>query len=97
VDHQIPFYGIGDIEWYDRLFSSAMFETRYRIGKRHYVSLIGNAAAWGEEFNEMFDNPLWGGAINYAYDSFIGPITVTIADSNFGDKVTLIVSIGYVF
>ena len=97
VDHQIPFYGIGDIEWYDRLFGSAMFETRYRIGKRHYVSLIGNAAAWGEEFNEMFDETLWGGAINYAYDSFIGPITVTIADSNFGDKVTLIVSIGYVF
>lgn len=97
VDHQIPFYGIGDVEWYDRIFNSAMFEARYRIGKKHYVSLIGNAAAWGEEFSEIFRDPLWGGALNYAYDSLIGPVTFTIADSNFGDKVTLIIGIGFVF
>ena len=97
LDHHIPFYGIGNVEYYHRLFSSFMLVSRYKIANRHYASLIGNAAAWGKEWDEIFDDVLYGFGLSYSYDSVLGPISLTFANSNFAKKLSVILNIGYMF
>lgn len=97
LDHHIPFYGIGNIEWYERHFASAMLETRVRISNKHYISIVGNAAAWSDQINDMFDDILVGYGTTYSYDSVIGPISLTLANSNFAQKFSVIFSIGHMF
>ena len=97
LDHHIPFYGIGNVEYYHRLFSSAMLVARYKIANRHYASLIGNAAAWGKEWDEMFDDVLYGFGATYSYDSVLGPISLTFSNSNFAKKLSVILNVGYMF
>ncbi len=97
LDHHIPFYGIGNIEWYERHFASAMLETRVRISNKHYISIVGNAAAWSDQINDMFDEILVGYGTTYSYDSVIGPISLTLANSNFAQEFSVIFSIGHMF
>ena len=74
-----------------------MLVARYKIANRHYASLIGNAAAWGKEWDEMFDDVLYGFGATYSYDSVLGPISLTFSNSNFARKLSVILNVGYMF
>ena len=95
---QIPFYGLSYIEWSDRTVAVARIQARYRMGKSHYLTGTFNAGNYSDGFKNLIDTrPMIGYGINYSYDSFIGPLGLTISGSNISTKPNLLISLGYVF
>ena len=98
LSSQIPFYGLGYIEWKDRSMAVARIQARYRIGKNHYVTGIFNVGNDGDGFEDIIDTkPIYGYGLNYSYDSFVGPLGFTVSSSNVSKKVNLLISLGYIF
>ncbi|MCD8236151.1 MAG: patatin-like phospholipase family protein [Prevotellaceae bacterium] len=95
---QIPFYGISNIEWAKRALIVARLQGRMRFGQKHYVSAILNAGSNSDGFHEMFDEKImFGYGLNYSYDSFVGPLSLTVSSSSVTEKVNLFVSLGFTF
>lgn len=95
---QIPFYGLGHIEYKDRTIATTCIQTRYRIGKNHYVTGIVNIGNDGDGFEDIVKTkPYYGYGINYSYDSFVGPLGFTISNSNVRNKPNMLISLGYIF
>ncbi len=95
---QIPFYGIGNIEWADRALLVARLQGRMRFGNKHYVSAIFNAGSSSDGLRESIDERiLLGYGVNYSYDSFVGPLSLTISGSNVTKKADVFISLGFVF
>jgi NTE family protein len=98
LSSQIPFYGLGYIEWKDRSMAVARIQARYRIGKNHYVTGIFNVGNDGDGFEDIIDTkPIYGYGLNYSYDSFVGPLGFTVSSSNVSKKANLLISLGYIF
>lgn len=95
---QTPFYGLSYIEWSDRTVAVARIQARYRMGKNHYLTGTFNAGNYSDGFKKLKDTtPMVGYGINYSYDSFIGPLGLTISGSNVSSRPNLLISLGYVF
>jgi len=68
------------------------------MGKNHYLTGTFNAGNYSDGFKKFFDTrPMIGYGINYSYDSFIGPLGLTISGSNVSSRPNLLISLGYVF
>ena len=71
---------------------------RYRLGMRHYVTLTGNYARQADNFFDILEgNGIWGGAAGYAYNSIIGPISITFDMSDWDKKFGVYFNLGYYF
>lgn len=98
LSSQIPFFGLSYIEWSDRTVAVARIQARYRMGKSHYLTGTFNAGNYSNGFKNLIDRrPMIGYGINYSYDSFAGPLGLTISGSNISTKPNLLISLGYVF
>lgn len=95
---QLPFIGIQNVEIVDNSVVIARLHARYRLGSRHYVSLIGDYMKHHDDFFDILGGEeRWGVAPCYSYDSFIGPIDVMLAYSNWTKKVGFFFNLGYYF
>ncbi|MCM1312088.1 MAG: patatin-like phospholipase family protein [Bacteroides sp.] len=95
---QIPFYGISNIERAQRSLIVARLQGRMRLGQKHYVSAIFNVGSDSDGFHEIInENLMLGYGINYSYDSFVGPLSLTLSSSNITEKVDVFVSLGFTF
>ena len=95
---QLPFYGIHGLELFDNSVLVGRLALRYRLGARHYIILTGNYAKQADNFFDILkgDN-IWGGGVGYAYNSIIGPISVTFDMSNWDKKLGAYFNLGYYF
>ncbi|MDR0544000.1 MAG: patatin-like phospholipase family protein [Odoribacteraceae bacterium] len=97
LPQQIPFVG-ARLEPVDLSVIVARLQLRYRLGEKHYLSLVANGLLQDDNF---FDLPggdaLLGGSIGYSYDSIIGPLSVEIDYSSWSRKPGAYVNIGYYF
>ena len=73
---------------------------RLSIEERDYLNnvyLTGNFAVLGNVFDASpVERMIYGGALRYAYDSFIGPLSASFAYSNMS-KFGFYIHLGYVF
>lgn len=94
---QLPFVGIN----YMQLTGSKLFTTglrfRQRIGSSQYVTGTVNMGVQNDEWDKLFDNPMWGGGATYGYDTFLGPLEITFDYSNVTKALGVYVSLGYSF
>ena len=98
LNHQIPFYGISYFERGERAIAIARLQARQRIGKNHYLSAILNTGGNSDGFKNIFKTKFMiGGALNYSYDSIVGPLSATLSTSNITNDVELLLSLGFVF
>lgn len=99
LSSQMPFYGLRGHEWADRALTIAAIKARLRIGNKHYLYGIFNAGFEGDGYDDAikFQPFKYGGALKYSYDSFIGPLSVTISSSNVSEKVNMFLSFGFIF
>lgn len=98
LHHQIPFYGINYFERGERAIAIARLQARQRIGKSHYVSAIINTGGNSDGFKKFFKSKfLIGGALNYSFNSIVGPLSATISTSNVTKDINLLISLGFVF
>lgn len=97
-NQQLPFYGIHNLQLFENSVMVGRLALRYRLGRRHYITLTGNYAKQSESFFDILKgSDIWGGGAGYAYNSLIGPISVTVDLSNWDKKLGLYFNLGYYF
>ncbi len=95
---QLPFTGIRDVEIFDNALMVSKLTLRYRLGARHYVTLVGNYAKQNDSFWDILKgDDIWGGGIGYSYNSILGPIGAIFDISNWDGKVGFYFNLGYYF
>ena len=98
MNQQLPFYGIHNLQVFDNSVVVGRLQLRYRLGMRHYITLTGNYAKQSESFFDILKgDDVWGGGAGYAYNSIIGPISVTFDMSNWDQKLGVYFNLGYYF
>lgn len=97
-NQQLPFYGIHNLELFENSVLVGRLALRYRLGMRHYLILTGNYAKQADNFFDILKgDDIWGGAVGYAYNSIIGPISVTFDTSNWDKSLGFYFNLGFYF
>jgi NTE family protein len=98
VEQQMPFAGIGNIEYVDHQFVAAQLQAQQRIGANSYVKLSAAAAQQASKAEELLDrSTLLGGKVAYFYNTMFGPVGATIGYSSRTKEPYLYLNLGYEF
>jgi len=98
VEQQMPFTGIGNMEYVRQQFVAAQLQAQERIGKSSYVLLRVAAGQQSEKLKELFDyRTMTGGQIAYYYNTIFGPVGATLGYSNRTKKGYFFINLGYEF
>ena len=98
VEQQMPFAGIGHLEYMERYFAAAQLQLHYRVLRNHYVIMRVSAAQHGDNAKDMFVLPtLFGAQIGYCYTTLFGPIDLRIGYSNRTETINVFLNIGHRF
>jgi len=98
VEQQMPFAGIGNIEYVSRHFVAARLKAQQRIASNGYLLLSLAGAQQAYQLNKLFDNrTLLGGQLAYYYNTIVGPVGATVGYSNRTKKPYFFLNLGYEF
>ena len=98
VEQQMPFAGIGNIEYIDHQFVAVQLQAQEHIGDNSYVLLrVAGAQQAGQVKNLLDHRTLLGGQIAYYYKTIVGPVGATIGYSNRTKKPYFYLNLGYEF
>ena len=98
VEQQMPFAGIGNIEYANYQFVAAQLQAQQRIGGNSYVLLRVAGAQHANRLKELLDyRTLLGGQIAYYYNTIVGPVGATVGYSNRTKKPYFYINLGYEF
>ena len=100
-DQQFPFIGIRHADYVNDLAAVLRCDLRYRLFEKHYITAIYNflygSNLFGENHSITEDNIYSGIGLQYAYNSIIGPISLTAQWSDCTKQFSAYFSIGYLF
>ena len=98
VEQQMPFAGIGNMEYVDHQFLAAQLQAQQRIGSNNYVLLRVAGAQQAGKMKELLDyRTLLGVQAAYYYNTIAGPVGVTLGYSNRTKQPYLFLNLGYEF
>ena len=98
VEQQMPFAGIGNLEYVDHQFVATQLQAQEKIGGNSYILLRVAAAQQANTIKELFDHrTLLGAQAAYFYNTLFGPIGVTLGYSNRTKKPYFFLNLGYEF
>ena len=98
VEQQMPFAGIGNIEYVNKNFIAAQLQAQQRIAKNHYVLLRMSVGQQSDKVKDIFDHStLIGGELAYYYNTIIGPLGGSVGYSNHTKKLHFFLNLGYEF
>ena len=98
VEQQMPFAGIGNLEYVSNHFVAAQLQAQLRIGRYHYVLARGAAAQHADELKDLFkERTLIGGQLAYYYNTMFGPVGATLGYSNNSKSPYICLNLGYEF
>ena len=98
VEQQMPFAGIGNMEYVGKQFIAVQLQGQQRIGSNHYILLRFAAGQQSDKLKEIFDNrTILGGQIAYYYNTIFGPLGATFGYSNQTKKPYFFLDLGYEF
>ena len=98
VEQQMPFAGIGNIEYVNHQFVSAQLQAQQRIGSNNYVLLRVAAGQQSAKLKELFDHrTVFGIQGAYYYNTMFGPLGATLGYSNQTKKAYFYINLGYEF
>ncbi len=94
-----PFTGVRFVQKYGMYQAILHLKLQYNFYQKLYVTLMGDLGA-----NEWFladlaksKNLVVGYGAKFSYDSFAGPVEISIMGSNIYDKVSFFINLGYSF
>ena len=100
-DQQFPFIGIYHTDFVNDLATVLRCDLRYRLFEKHYITATYNFLygrnLFGKSHSITEDNIYSGVGLQYAYNSFIGPISLTAQWSDYTKQFSAYFSIGYLF
>ena len=98
IEQQMPFAGIGNMEYVNRQFVAAQLQAQQRIGGSNYVLLRATVAQQSDVVRNLLDNKtLIGGQLAYYYNTLFGPVGATLGYSNRTKSPYFFLNIGYYF
>lgn len=98
LEQQMPFAGIGNMEFTDRHFMALQLEAQQNIANSHFILLRLAAAQHAEEFKHTFkQQTLLGYQLGYYYNTLLGPLGATIGYSNKTKEVNFYINLGFEF
>jgi NTE family protein len=98
VEQQMPFAGIGNMEYVSHQFVAAQLQAQQRIGSNSYVLLRVAGAQQSDHLKTLLDyRTLLGGQIAYYYNTIVGPVGATLGYSNRTKKPYFFLNLGYEF
>lgn len=98
IEQQMPFAGIGNMEYVDHQFVATQLQAQQRIGSNNYVLLRVVGAQQAGKLKELLDNKtLLGVQGGYYYNTMFGPIGATLGYSNHTKEPYFYLNIGYEF
>ena len=98
MEQQMPFAGVGNMEYVGNQFAAMQLQGQYRIGKNHYVLARLAAAQQSEKLKDIFSSrTLLGGQIAYYYNTIFGPVGATFGYSNRTKHPYFMLNLGYEF
>lgn len=96
--HHLPFYGLPALWSTERFTFVGLTGLRVNIAAKHYLSLVANFLTNNDDFINIKDyETIVGGGLTYAYNSFIGPLELTVGYSDEYKKPIVSANIGLWF
>ena len=98
VEQQMPFAGVGYMEYVEKQFVAAQLQAQERIGSKIYVLLRVAAAQKAQELKELFDyRTMLGVQGTVYYNTMFGPAGLTVGYSNRTKSPHFYLNLGYEF
>ena len=98
VEQQMPFAGIGNVEYVDHQFVAAQLQAQQRIAHNNYVLLRVAGAQQANDVKNLLDTKtILGAQVAYYYDTMFGPVGASIGYSNHTRKAYVYLNLGYEF
>ena len=98
VEQQMPFAGLGHVEYAERHFVGVQLQAQQRIGRNHFVLFKAAVAQHADELEDLLKTKtLSGGQLAYYYNSMFGPLGGTIGYSNRTKTPYFYINLGYEF
>ena len=98
IEQQMPFAGIGNVEFVANQFVAAQLQGQLRIATNNFVLLRVAVAQQAEKLKELFDHKtLYGIQGAYYYKTMFGPLGATFGYSNRTKKPYFFLDLGYEF
>ena len=98
VEQQMPFAGIGNVEYTDRHFVAAQLQAQQHFGSHSYILLRVAAAQHSHELKDLLRySTMLGTQLAYYYNTMFGPIGVTAGYANTSKNPYFCINMGYEF
>ena len=98
IEQQMPFAGVGYMEYVEKQFVAAQLQAQERIGSKIYVLLRVAAAQKSQELKELFDyRTMLGVQGAFYYNTMFGPAGITVGYSNRTKSPHFYLNLGYEF
>ena len=98
VEQQMPFVGVGNMEYVAHHFVAAQLQAQQRIGGNSYLLLRVATAQQADKAEELFDHRTVIGVQGaYYYNTMFGPVGATLGYSNHTKKTYFFINLGYEF
>ena len=98
MDQQLTFVGFNNVHVFKKILSTATLDARFCAGGKHYITASGSIVANSDKYSDFFrESPFFGARLGYAYDSFLGPLSLDVCWSDYTGKVGFYMSLGFAF
>ena len=98
MEQQMPFAGVGCMEYVENQFVAAQIQAQQRMGKNHYILLRVACAQQSDKVNTLLDRrTLIGVQGAYYYNTMFGPLGASLGYSNRTKEVYFYINLGYEF
>ena len=98
MEQQMPFAGVGCMEYVENQFVAAQLQAQQRMGKNHYILLRVACAQNSDKVNTLLDRrTLIGVQGAYYYNTMFGPLGASLGYSNRTKEVYFYINLGYEF
>ena len=98
LEQQMPFAGVGNVEYVQKQFMAVQLQLQQRIGNNHYILLRASGGQQADELENIFDNKtLIGSQLAYYFNTMFGPVGASLGYSNRTKKTYFYLNLGFEF
>ena len=98
IEQQLPFAGIGHIEFTDDALLAFQLRAQQRMGGNNYIMARLSLGQRGGRLRRLFERgPMFGCEAAYYYNSMFGPLGASLGYSGRTDRLYFYVNLGFHF
>ena len=98
IEQQMPFAGVGNLEYVHQQFVAAQLQAQQRMGKNNFLLLRVAGGQHAAKLEKLLDyRTMIGVQGAYYYNTIFGPVGATLGYSNHTKKTYFFINLGYEF